>query len=260
MKTRLLALGAAALAAVVGITASMAAGTVVVTPSHLNGWQATDVRAGGQINFISDPTSPLPSGALQLKTDSNTASKAQFMHPTSTPLGSVTELSYYTKQVSGPPEADASYQLAVDLNGSAPGGFTTLVYEPYWNGTVVPMSWQQWYVDSGRFWSSQSFSEGTCSVVNGAGGPPFYTLSQLQAACPNATVLGFGVNVGTYNLNYNVEVDGVDFNGTTYNFEVMNAPSNKDACKDGGWQNLTRGDGSTFRNQGDCVSYTNTGR
>jgi hypothetical protein len=26
-------------------------------------------------------------------------------------------------------------------------------------------------------------------------------------------------------------------------------------CKDGGWQNLVREDGTTFKNQGDCVSY-----
>lgn len=33
--------------------------------------------------------------------------------------------------------------------------------------------------------------------------------------------------------------------------------SSKDDCKDGGWQNLSREDGSSFRNQGDCVSYAN---
>jgi len=260
MKTRLLALGATALAAIIGLTSAFAATTVVVTPSHTNGWYPADVRPGGEFHYISDPTSPLPSGALQLKTDSTTAAKVQYMHDTTTPLNSVNELGYYTKQVSGPPEAAASYQLAVDLNGAAAGGFTTFVFEPYWNGTVVPANWQQWDVDMGHFLSSRTFSEGTCSVINGAGGPPFYTLAQIKAMCPNAVVQSFGVNVGTFNPNYNVEVDGVDFNGTIYNFEVMNAPSDKEACKDGGWQNLTRADGTTFRNQGDCVSYTNTGR
>ena len=31
-------------------------------------------------------------------------------------------------------------------------------------------------------------------------------------------------------------------------------------CKDGGWQSLVRSDGSTFKNQGDCIQYVNTGK
>ena len=51
--------------------------------------------------------------------------------------------------------------------------------------------------------------------------------------------------------------DLVNFNGTTYDFELTNEPANKDACKKGGWQNLTDGDGQPFKNQGECVSYAN---
>jgi len=32
------------------------------------------------------------------------------------------------------------------------------------------------------------------------------------------------------------------------------------ACKNGGWQSLTRTDGSLFKNQGDCIQYVNTGK
>jgi hypothetical protein len=32
------------------------------------------------------------------------------------------------------------------------------------------------------------------------------------------------------------------------------------ACKNGGWQTLARADASTFKNQGDCVSYASNGR
>ena len=31
------------------------------------------------------------------------------------------------------------------------------------------------------------------------------------------------------------------------------------ACKQGGWQNLVRQDGTDFKNQGDCVSYAAKG-
>ena len=37
-------------------------------------------------------------------------------------------------------------------------------------------------------------------------------------------------------------------------------PQTKDDCKGGGWKDLVRADGSSFKNQGDCVSYVNTGR
>ena len=34
----------------------------------------------------------------------------------------------------------------------------------------------------------------------------------------------------------------------------------KDGCKNGGWQSLVRSDSSTFKNQGDCIQYVNTGK
>jgi len=37
-------------------------------------------------------------------------------------------------------------------------------------------------------------------------------------------------------------------------------PADKDDCKGDGWRTLTRPDGTPFRNQGDCVSYSNNGR
>jgi hypothetical protein len=38
------------------------------------------------------------------------------------------------------------------------------------------------------------------------------------------------------------------------------ASSNKDDCKKGGWQSLSRADGTFFKNQGDCIQYVNTGK
>jgi hypothetical protein len=244
------------------VSTASAATTIVVTPAHSQGWVPADVRPGGEINFVSDTAvdAPYPPGALQLKTDNTNTAKAQYLHGADNlPLSAVTELDYWTKQVSGPVHADASYQLVVDLNGGTigDGGFTTFVFEPYQNGVVVPGAWQQWDVDAGQMWSSRSFSAGTCNVVAGAGGPPFYTLAALQAACPNAVVLAFGVNVGTFNPGYDVETDGVTFNGVTYDFELTNEPADKDECKNGGWQSLTDGDGNAFKNQGNCVSYAN---
>jgi hypothetical protein len=34
----------------------------------------------------------------------------------------------------------------------------------------------------------------------------------------------------------------------------------RDDCKKGGWKDLERADGSSFKNQGDCIQYVNTGK
>jgi hypothetical protein len=42
--------------------------------------------------------------------------------------------------------------------------------------------------------------------------------------------------------------------------EAAGDASKKDECKKGGWADLTRADGSSFKNQGDCIQYVNTGK
>jgi hypothetical protein len=48
-----------------------------------------------------------------------------------------------------------------------------------------------------------------------------------------------------------------DINVQVFASQVATA---KSACKDGGWHSLVRTDGTAFKNQGDCVSYANTGK
>ena len=38
-----------------------------------------------------------------------------------------------------------------------------------------------------------------------------------------------------------------------------NVPANANECKNGGWMTHVRADGSTFKNQGDCIQYVNNG-
>jgi hypothetical protein len=40
----------------------------------------------------------------------------------------------------------------------------------------------------------------------------------------------------------------------------VNLAGNASACKNDGWQDLTRADGTIFNNQGDCIQYVNTGK
>ena len=271
MKFRRFYIAVAALtASVVLAIAAAAASTVVVTPVNQQGWTGVppgaDTRPGGTVGFVLDNTAPGGDGALQLTTTNSGTAKAQYMHATSTPLADVTDLSYHTRQISASfAGGDPSYQVVTclggfDVNGACVG-FTTLVYEPYQNGSVSPGVWQFWDVDAGQFWSSRSFNSGTCVVTAGGGGAPFYTLSHLNSMCPNAEVIGFGVNIGSNNPAYNVYTDLFTFNGTTYDFEVNSAPSDKEQCKNGGWAtfNPSRPAGP-FKNQGDCIQFANTGK
>lgn len=240
------------------------AATIVVTPTNQQGWSTADTRPGGTVEFVADANAPGGSGALELTTDATTSAKAQYLHEANTPLADVTELGYWTRQVSGPPHADPAYQLIMCLNGTAEGceGFTTLVFEPYQGGLqlIVPEVWQEWDVDAGRFWSTRTVTCDGGTIVGASGGPAIYTLEVVQEACPDAVVAGFGVNIGTFNPGYVVRTDLFDFNGTIYDFELTAEPEDADDCKDGGWQFLTDADGEPFRNQGDCIKYVKTGK
>ena len=41
---------------------------------------------------------------------------------------------------------------------------------------------------------------------------------------------------------------------------TANVPTSKAQCKNGGWRTSTRPDCSPFKNQGDCVSFVETGK
>jgi hypothetical protein len=41
---------------------------------------------------------------------------------------------------------------------------------------------------------------------------------------------------------------------------VVSVATTKDKCKNGGWRSLVRANQSSFKNQGDCIQYVNTGK
>ncbi|MCO6451160.1 MAG: hypothetical protein J5I90_10280 [Caldilineales bacterium] len=79
-------------------------------------------------------------------------------------------------------------------------------------------------------------------------------------------ILFFSVQTGSaWAAGFTGQVDGLrieltDGSVATVNFENPTEPTGKNDCKSGGWQLLTRADGSTFKNQGDCIQYVNTGK
>lgn len=229
---------------------------VVVKGTATQGWYPGDIHDGGAVSYFGDTTSPFPTGVLSLTTDETPGAKAQYLKPAGIPLSEVTDLSYYTKHVAGPDGAAASYQLNINLWG-IPDWTTAFVFDPAANGEVVNGTWQQWDVDSGRFWANDSVPP---IVVIGAGNEPFYTLDELKAAYPYAIVQSFGVYAGTFHPDYNVgdskknlnlETDGITFNGVTYDFEAApTLATSTDQCKNGGWMTFQ----NAYKNQGQCVS------
>lgn len=261
-RSRLGVLGSLA-ALTLSATAIAATPVIVRITQHSPNWGPTDIRGGGQFKFTKMYGAPpgLGTGSLQLTTTNSTADKVDYFtfDHLGTPLVDVHTLSYWTYQPVGQvPFANASYQLQIDADGEIDGvNFTTLVFEAYQNplqGPIVPGDWQDWDVSSGtgNLWSSRNVTVGDCILVAGAGGPPFYTLADVQEMCPCAVVIGIGVNVGTFNPGYTVATDGVRFNDITYDFELGLRPKTENDCKKGGWQKF---DDPKFKNQGQCISW-----
>lgn len=250
---------------------AFAATTTIVNPDNMNGWVDASV-SGGTVQYVEGAPDGMGQESLKLSTSAENASKAVYVREESMPLKEVTAASYWTKQYMSPiNEGSASYFMTVDLDNNGSWD-TNLVHEPYWQNDESPDAdpvkaneWQKWDVANGIFWSSKDFTGTTLNLKAGAGGPPFYTLADIKSAFPDAKLVGIGVNVGSWNPSYVIGVDGVMINDRTYNFGRVNSvdtklPVSKDDCKKNSWKSLTMSDGTTFKNQGQCVSYVATGQ
>jgi hypothetical protein len=67
---------------------------------------------------------------------------------------------------------------------------------------------------------------------------------------------------GTGTFRIDNTTSGCDWAGLipAAKFTALSLPTTANACKNGGWQALTRANGTTFKNQGDCIQYVNTGK
>ena len=223
-------------------------------------------RAAGDGEFRVGPaTPPLGVGSYELTTPTG-ADKAtlfNFDH-TGTQLSDIDAISYSTYRSAGDLQQVAALNIQVDVNGAAPGGFTTLVFEPVYNtgqGAVEDDVWQNWDAfdgDSAIWWSSNP-------IPGAPNRDTFVTWDTIVAANPDAVIIGgFGVNQGSGNPGLITAVDkltlGYGDDSVTYDFEPYRVATTLDQCKNSGWQTTRRADGSTFKNQGDCIQYVNTGR
>jgi hypothetical protein len=224
-------------------------------------------RNAGNGAFVAGPaTPPAGAGSLQLTTPTGADKVFLFNYDhVGTRLADINAISYYTYRTTGSLQQVTALNIEVDYNGpDVAGGFTTLVFEPVYNtdqGAVVDGQWQYWDAyngGNGVWWSTKNIP-GVCAF------DCFVAWSDIVAANPDATILGgFGVNQGSGNPGLLAAVDkltlGAGGDSVTYDFELYHVATSAEQCKNGGWQNVTRADGSSFRNQGDCIQYVNTGR
>jgi len=87
--------------------------------------------------------------------------------------------------------------------------------------------------------------DATCNWWNSPSGP-------TTASNPSGT----GASVGP-NVSYNPWLIAPGPGGSCFG---GNVPTTATQCKNGGWTSRVRADGSTFKNQGDCIQYVNTGK
>jgi hypothetical protein len=88
-------------------------------------------------------------------------------------------------------------------------------------------------------------------VVEADGGP----LSAVVAAA------NVHASLSPRALTTAVDAFAVGFGSTTlFDFEPCVVAASRAACKEGGWTTVKRGDGTGFKNQGDCVAYVEAGK
>lgn len=144
--------------------------------------------------------------------------------------------------------------------------------EPYFSSQLnAPANtWNQWTSDAGdnqlRFYES---TQGAPGANFGSYTDPYWSAFKASLALssqPRALrdVLYFSIQTGAaWTAGFTGKLDGLrveltDGSVANVNFEPFVVAATRDGCKKDGWKTLLRADGSTFTNQGDCVSYVNT--
>jgi len=98
-----------------------------------------------------------------------------------------------------------------------------------------------------------SLADTTCTVAFSAGGS-WVNWAAFAAANPTWTI-DTGVPFVVVDQPGLWTVTNVHLGET-----VAQVTKDKDKCKKGGWADLTRANGTSFKNQGDCIQYVNTGK
>ncbi len=249
---------------------AVAATTNVIYPGDMDGWAFAQETPTGSGAMVAGPaTPPAGDGSANLIVDSTGGeilAKAAYQ---GTQLDNITELEYSTYRTSGGSALAIALQFNIDadVTDANDAWQGRLVYEPYHTQAVTTGAWQTWDplndaagTGTGNWW----FSNGTLAGTSGCTMATPCTWAEVIAAFPDAGVhntLGAvifkagGGWSGGFDGNVDALTIGVNSENTTYDFELdAPAPTDKEQCKKGGWENFTN---PTFKNQGDCVSFVN---
>lgn len=239
-----------------------AAQNVTVSPVAPNGWGIYDdvaetfsaLTAGDYI--LGPATPPLGEDSIQISVTGNQRLNLATYQFASTKLATITDLKFSTYNGSAGnnsgPNASGYLQFNVSFNGLDTWQ-RRLLCLPKDNGTIAADTWQSWDCINGgaalwRWSGGSTWPDGYVGATR--------TWSSILAAFPNAQIRDtdsfFGIRVGEpypngYTENLDAVVFGAGGNTVTFNFEL----TNKDDCKNGGWQALG------FKNQGECIAAHN---
>lgn len=191
--------------------------SVVVSPDTMNGWSTNTgisdtntTQSGGSVAFVATPNAPLSTGALQVETNASVDARVRVAKDVNVKLSQVDSISYDAKVTAAAEDyADASFRLGLDNNNDGVVDMT-VVYEPYYNGTVQQNVWQTWNVKEGKFWGSWNGGGGYDSNV---------TINNIPGTNADTTIRKISVGLGNYNASWRVLVDNVRFDTTVYDFE-----------------------------------------
>jgi choice-of-anchor C domain-containing protein len=144
---------------------------------------------------------------------------------------------------------------SIDLSGNGPGGISQTF------ATIAGVTYNVTFDLSGNPAGPPAVKTMT---VDAGGAPSTYTYDTVAAG---NTLANMKWAAQTYSFTATSASTTLTFTSTTATAYgpalddvrvVAATPTAKDDCKNGGWQHLTDGQGHTFKNQGDCVSFVAT--
>jgi hypothetical protein len=233
-------------------------------------WVLYTRNAGTGVFLVGPGTAPEGVGSMEFNTTGSSDKAYLYNYDyVGKPLSALSTLRYSSYRSAAPGAAVVSLNIEIDKTGGSYvlGDYSVLVFEPYNNSNQraiqngVWQAWDAYDAGNGKWWaSSGGLPGGTCIQATPC------TWTQVLTLVPNATVLGgLGMNQGTGNPGTISAFDQLQVQfGTdavvTYDFEPYVTATTREICKNSGWQTAKRADGSSFKNQGDCVSYVMTGK
>jgi hypothetical protein len=230
----------------------------------------------GQFEFTEGPGTPLigsGSAAFSLADDEDGMALFGSIFEGSTPLTAIEELEYNTYQSEEFAEQTTSLQFNINYDGEDDWQ-GRLVFEPYYEGTIITGEWQTWNALTQRgWWATGDTGAEVCPIDNPC------TWDEITEAFPDAVIRAeeeldgsgliifkagsnwgeFEGHVDGFSIAYNGEAQTYNFTASAEDDEEENGedpsdPAVKEDCKNGGWAQYG------FRNQGQCIRYVNTGK